>query len=133
MNADLTLALELADLADLISLPRFRADDLQVETKPDMTPVTEADRAVEEALRKRLATDRPDHAVVGEEFGAESGRTRWIIDPIDGTKNYVRGVPVWGALIGLEVDGEIVAGPPSSTRWPARSGGPAGSATSGST
>jgi histidinol-phosphatase len=121
MNADLTLALELADLADSISLPRFRADHLHVETKPDMTPVTEADRAVEEALRKRLATDRPDDAVVGEEFGAQSGRTRWIIDPIDGTKNYVRGVPVWAALIGLEVDGEIVAGvvsaPALGHRW----------------
>jgi histidinol-phosphatase len=126
MNADLTFALELADLADSISLPRFRADDLHVETKPDMTPVTEADRAVEEALRKRLATDRPDHAVVGEEFGAASGRTRWIIDPIDGTKNYVRGVPVWGALIGLEVDGEIVAGvvsaPALGRRWWAAKG-----------
>src|SRR4051812_9287558 len=126
MNADLTLALELADLADSISFPRFRADDLLVETKPDMTPVTEADRAVEEALRKRLATERPDHAVVGEEFGADSGSTRWIIDPIDGTKNYVRGVPVWGALIGLEVDGEIVTGvvsaPALGRRWWASKG-----------
>jgi histidinol-phosphatase len=125
MHNDLKLALELADVADRMGLARFRAEDLAVETKPDMTPVTEADRAVERALRERLAAERPDHAVVGEEFGAEAaagpGVTRWIIDPIDGTKNYVRGVPVWGTLIGVEADGEVVAGvvsaPALGRRW----------------
>ncbi len=122
MNADLTLALELADLADTLSLPRFRADDLVVETKPDMTPVSEADRAVEEAIRRRLAIARPHDTVVGEEYGTDgSGGTRWILDPIDGTKNYVRGIPVWGTLIALERDGEIqtgvVSAPALHRRW----------------
>ena len=131
MNAELAFALELADLADSISLPKFRATDLQVETKPDLTPVTEADRAVEEALRKRIAQDRSGDSVLGEEFGAGSSvsapNARWIIDPIDGTKNYVRGIPVWATLIAFERDAEIVAGVVSAPalgrrRWWAAAG-----------
>ncbi len=123
MNDDLSLGLALADVADSITLSRFRADDLLVETKPDLTPVTEADRAVEEALRERLAATRPGDAVVGEEFGgaADGSGRRWIIDPIDGTKGYVRGMPVWATLIALEEDGEIVASvvsaPALQRRW----------------
>jgi histidinol-phosphatase len=122
MHADLVLALELADLADAITLERFRAADLAVETKPDLTPVTEADRAVEQALRKRIAEERPGHGVVGEEFGAdEGGDARWIIDPIDGTKNYVRGIPVFATLIALERDGTLTLGavsaPAMHRRW----------------
>jgi histidinol-phosphatase len=112
VDADLSFALELADLADSLSLPRFRSSDLLVETKPDLTPVTEADREVERALRQRIAVDRPGETVVGEEFGAEDegASGRWIIDPIDGTKNYVRGIPVWATLIALERDGELRIG-----------------------
>lgn len=120
---DLALALELADLADSITLGRFRAEDLAVETKPDMTPVTEADQAAEEAVRERLASARPGDAVVGEEFGgagADSTR-RWIIDPIDGTKGYVRGTPVWATLLALEEDGQLTVGvvsaPALHRRW----------------
>jgi histidinol-phosphatase len=106
---------------------RFRAADLVVETKPDLTPVTEADRAVEEMIRGRLADAHPDDAILGEEFGTTgstrssgSGR-RWIVDPIDGTKGYARGIPVWATLIALEVDGALVAGvvsaPALGSRW----------------
>jgi histidinol-phosphatase len=121
-NLDLEFALELADIADQITLARFRAADLVVETKPDMTPVTEADRAVEEALAARIAAVRPNHGVVGEEFGSRgSTRSRWIIDPIDGTKNYVRGIPVFATLIALETDGVIqlglVSAPALERRW----------------
>src|SRR3954470_4913299 len=104
VDAQLALALELADLADTITVGRFRADDLVVETKPDLTPVSEADHAVERAVRDRLAKVARDHAVLGEEFGDDGdsdARFRWIIDPIDGTKNYVRGVPVWATLLAL--------------------------------
>ncbi len=121
---DLTLALELADLADSITLERFRAEDLQVETKPDLTPVTEADRAVEQAMRDRLASARPDDAIFGEEFGSsEAGADgrRWIIDPIDGTKGYVRGMPVWATLLAQQVEDEITVGvvsaPALRRRW----------------
>ena len=111
MSPDLLLALELAEAADEISLGRFRATDLVVETKPDRTPVTEADRAVEEAIRSRLAAERPDDGMLGEEFGATgSGTRRWIVDPIDGTRNYSRGIPVWATLIALEENGEIQLG-----------------------
>jgi histidinol-phosphatase len=127
---DLTLALELADAADSITLDRFRADDLRVDTKPDMTPVTEADRAVEQALRERLAAVRPGDAVVGEEFGCsvDEYERRWIIDPIDGTKGYVRGVPVWATLLALEESGEVVVGAVSAPAihrrwWAARGAG----------
>jgi histidinol-phosphatase len=122
MGPDLVLALELADAADALSLPRFRAHDLAVETKPDLTPVTEADRAVEVELRRLLADRRPDHGVLGEELGGEAdGRPRWIVDPIDGTKNYSRGIPVWATLISLERDGVlelgVVSAPALGRRW----------------
>jgi histidinol-phosphatase len=126
---DLAIALELADLADEITLGRFRASDLVVDTKPDMTPVTEADRAAEEALRARLAEARPADDVLGEEFGGsgDGGGRRWIIDPIDGTKGYVRGMPVWATLLALEVDGEsalgVVSAPALGRRWWASRGG----------
>ena len=124
---DLTLALELADAADAISMARFGAVDLVVETKPDLTPVSETDHAVEEALRRLLAVARPGQAILGEEGGQltvvrqAGGSPRWIVDPIDGTKNYVRGVPVWATLIALEQEGEMVAGvvsaPALGRRW----------------
>jgi histidinol-phosphatase len=119
----------LADAADSITLARFRAHDLVVETKPDLTPVTEADRAVEAMIRDRLAETRPGDAVVGEEFGttgAGAGDRRWIVDPIDGTKGYARGIPVWATLVALEVGGEIVLGvvsaPALGSRWSAARG-----------
>ena len=123
MQPDLELALELADLADAVTLPRFRAADLVVTTKPDLTPVSDADRAAEEEIRRCLAADRPDDAVLGEEFGATAGRSgrRWILDPLDGTKNYVRGIPVWASLVALEVDGVpavgVVSAPALGRRW----------------
>jgi histidinol-phosphatase len=127
---DLALALELADLADSVTLSRYRAADLVVETKPDLTPVTEADKATERALRERLATVRPADAVVGEEFGAgavpESGR-RWVVDPIDGTKSYVRGLDTWATLIALMEGDDVVVGvasmPAMGRRWWASRGG----------
>lgn len=125
---DLELALELADIADAISVPRFGADDLVVDTKPDLTPVSEADRAVELALRERLAIARPQDAVIGEEFGAseDRGSRRWIIDPIDGTMSYVRRVPTWSTLIALSIDGAetvgVVSMPAVGRRWWARRG-----------
>jgi histidinol-phosphatase len=121
---DLALALRLADAADAISLPRFGAADLRVDAKPDLTPVSDADLAVETAIREVLAAERPADAVVGEEFGydkpAATGR-RWVIDPIDGTKNFVRGVPVWATLIAL-LDGDdivvgVVSAPALARRW----------------
>ena len=129
---DLTLALELADLADELTMQRYRATDLVIETKPDLTPVTESDKAVEQALRSRLADARPDDVVVGEEFGESAPRPgsparRWIIDPIDGTKSYVRGMPTWSTLLALEVDGSVelgvVAMPAFGRRWWASRGG----------
>lgn len=129
MHPDLEFALELADLADRISAARFRASDLVVSTKPDMTPVTEADQAVEQAILERLEAARPDDAVMGEEYGERDGRAagagsaarRWIIDPIDATKNYVRGVPVYATLLALEHAGEIevgvVSAPALGMRW----------------
>jgi histidinol-phosphatase len=130
---DLQLALELADVADAITMACFRAEDLVVETKPDMTPVSEADQAAEQALRQRLAELRPDDAIVGEEYGADDETVsgdgvvrRWIVDPIDGTKGYVRGMPVWATLLALEQDGELVLGlasaPALGRRWWAASG-----------
>ncbi len=129
MPDDIALALELADLADALTLGRYRAADLVVETKPDLTPVTEADRGVEAAVRERLAAVRPDDGVLGEEFGDEGprGARRWIIDPIDGTKNYVRGIPVWATLLALEADGELAVGvvsaPALGRRWWGSRGG----------
>ena len=120
---DLALAHELVDLADAITIDRFGAADLAIETKPDMTPVTEADTGVERAVRERLAAARPDDEVVGEEYGAPStdGERRWIIDPIDGTKGYVRGLPVWATLLALRAEGEltlgVVSAPALGRRW----------------
>lgn len=125
---DLALALELADAADAITLDRFEASDLKVKSKPDMTPVSDADVAVEEVLRERLAEARPGDSIVGEEFGGETifeGR-QWVIDPIDGTKNFVRGVPVWATLVSLLVDGQpvlgVVSAPALARRWYAAQG-----------
>src|SRR5699024_6159005 len=129
---DLRLAHVLADNADNLSMDRFGAVDLQVSTKPDMSYVTESDRAVEEAIRRALRSARTRDAVHGEELEDQEGSTgtaerRWIIDPIDGTSNFVRGVPVWATLIGLEEAGEIVVGlvsaPALGRRWWARKGG----------
>jgi histidinol-phosphatase len=122
LDQDLALAHELADVADAVTTARFRAHDLRVETKPDLTPVTEADRRAEQVLTERLAKARPGDAVVGEEFGASgTGERRWILDPIDGTKNYVRGVPVWATLVGLQAAGDFVVGvvsaPALGRRW----------------
>ncbi len=126
---DLALALELADVADSITAARFQAADLVVETKPDLTPVTEADTAVERTLRDRLAVARPGDAIVGEEFGSsEAGDAdrRWIVDPIDGTKNYVRGIPVWATLLALQEGDEVTVGvvsaPALHRRWWAAKG-----------
>lgn len=121
-ESDLELALELADVADSVSLERFRALDLHVETKPDASPVTDADRSVEQALKRVLAEKRPTDALIGEEFGnSGTGSRTWIIDPIDGTANYMRGVPVWGSLIALAVDGKpivsVVSAPALGRRW----------------
>ena len=120
MSADLAFAQELADAADAITLPRFRALDLRVETKPDLTPVSEADRAAEEAVRA-LVAGRPGEGVLGEEFGDDGTDVRWIVDPIDGTRNYVRGLPVWATLLALEregrVDVAVVSAPALNRRW----------------
>jgi len=117
------LARDLADLADGITMGRFRARDLHVTTKPDLTPVSEADQAVERALRDALK-EFDDHAVHGEEYddhAPEGADYRWIIDPIDGTKNYVRGVPIWATCIGLERSHKLIAGcvsaPALGMRW----------------
>jgi histidinol-phosphatase len=120
-SPDLSFALELADLADSLSLPRFRAADLRVETKPDLTPVTEVDRAVESALRARIAAERPGEAVVGEEEGGAGGPSIWVIDPIDGTKNFSRGISVWATMIAYEREGTsecaVVSAPALGHRW----------------
>jgi histidinol-phosphatase len=126
VSSDLDLALRLADAADAISLPRFRSG-LAIETKPDLTPVTEADRAVESEIRRMLGAERPVDAILGEEEGgAGSGSRRWIVDPIDGTRNYARGIPVWATLIALEVDGAVqlgvVSAPALRSRWWAERG-----------
>jgi histidinol-phosphatase len=124
---DLRLALDLADEADAVAMSRYRATDLVVETKPDLTPVTEADRAIEVLLRDLIRQLRPADAVLGEEMGGAltTGRT-WVIDPIDATKNYVRGVPVWATLVALVADGEPVVGvasaPALGRRWWAATG-----------
>jgi histidinol-phosphatase len=121
VSADLEFAISLADTADALSLPRFRAADLRVETKPDLTPVTDADRAVERALRDRIGRERAGEGVLGEEEGGEEAGTRWILDPIDGTRNFARGIPVWATLIALERDGAVVCGvasaPALGRRW----------------
>ncbi len=126
--ADLEAALDMADKADLITTARFGALDLRVSDKPDHTPVTDADRAVEAAIRQIISVKCPGDDVYGEELGkSESHGRRWILDPIDGTKNFVRGVPVWATLIGLQVGDEIVASVVSApllhSRWFAVMGG----------
>jgi histidinol-phosphatase len=138
--ADLDLAQRLADLSDAISLDRYLANDLLVETKPDTTPVTDADRAVEKVIRETLAKERPSDLIIGEEFGgleklvsAAEGSRFWIIDPIDGTKNFLRGVPTWASLIALaqitstgpKVIVGVVSSPALGRRWFARVGGKA--------
>jgi histidinol-phosphatase len=128
---ELTFALSLADQADAISLSRYRALDLKITTKPDNTPVTDADRAVEEAIRGAIATTYPTDTIVGEEFGdsrspTDSHNRYWVIDPIDGTKNFLRGVPTWATLIALVADGQVVVSVVSSPalyrRWYATRG-----------
>ena len=125
---DMALALQLADRADALTLGRFGALDLRVDTKPDLTPVTDADRSAETMLRETLAQERPDDVVLGEEFGGTAvfaGR-QWVLDPIDGTNNFVRGVPVWATLIALLDDGVpivgVVSAPALHRRWWAGSG-----------
>ena len=119
---DLSLALSLADAADAVTTARYLALDLAVETKPDSTPVTDADRAVEQEVRRLLGRRRPGDSVVGEEFGESgAGARRWVVDPIDGTKNFVRGVPVWATLIALmeadKVYVGVVSAPELGRRW----------------
>ncbi len=126
VSPDLELALRLADAADAISLQRFRTG-LAFEMKADLTPVTEADLAVEAKLRALLAEARPEDAILGEEEGTTgSGARRWILDPIDGTRNYARGIPVWATLVALEEDGEVrigvVSAPALARRWWAERG-----------
>ncbi|MEG2777931.1 MAG: inositol monophosphatase family protein, partial [Aurantimicrobium sp.] len=134
LNEDLQLALQLADAADEISRTRFLAMDLEVSTKPDKTPVTDADRAVEQAIIDILSRERGEDFMLGEEFGEQAGTVsehptgtadhphrQWIIDPIDGTSNFLRGVPVWATLISLAIDGVpvigVVSAPALGKRW----------------
>jgi histidinol-phosphatase len=124
---DLRLAHVLADDADSLTSARFKALDLHVMSKPDLTPVTDADKGVEESIRRTLSRVRSRDAVTGEEHGSSGhSQRRWVIDPIDGTKNFVRGVPVWATLISLVVDEEVVLGvvsaPSLQRRWWASSG-----------
>lgn len=119
---DLALALALAADADHISLERFQSLDLVVTTKPDRTPVTDADQAVERSIRSGIRAARPTDSILGEEYGTEGESHRqWIIDPIDGTANFLRGVPIWGTLIALAVDGVpivgVVSAPALRKRW----------------
>jgi histidinol-phosphatase len=133
LKDDLAFAHALADLADAISLDRYQAQDLVVSTKPDSTPVTDADRAVETAIREAISTHRSEDGLVGEEFGSDKGASTryWVIDPIDGTKNFMRGVPIWATLIALvEIDTSgveevivgVVSAPALSRRWSAARG-----------
>lgn len=128
MKEDLGLALELADIADTVTAASFRDRDLVIESKPDMTLVSAADRGAEETLRNHLANVRPNDGVLGEEFGETTGTSglRWVLDPIDGTHNYVRGIPVWASLIAVERDGAalaaVVSAPALRRRWYAARG-----------
>jgi histidinol-phosphatase len=121
VSAELEFALELADAADAISLPRFGALDLRVDRKPDLSPVTDADKAVEARIRELIAERRPGDGVFGEEEGGAEDGVRWIVDPIDGTKNFVRGIPAWATLIALAHGGQLVLGvvsaPALGRRW----------------
>jgi histidinol-phosphatase len=127
-SAELAFALTLADRADAISLSRYQALDLEITTKPDNSPVTDADKAVERAIIDAIATKYPSDGVVGEEFGTSGSKDRyWVIDPIDGTKNFMRGVPTWATLIALvenkEVVASVVSSPALYRRWYASAGG----------
>jgi histidinol-phosphatase len=128
LEAWLALAHAAADEADELARATFRRD-LQISTKPDRTLVTQADTAIERAIRARIKAAYPDHGLVGEEYGVEAGdaATRWYIDPIDGTHNFVRGVPLFGTLIAVERDGElqaaVLSAPSLHERWWARRGG----------
>ncbi len=139
LTDDLKLALDLAEQADALTMQRFGAVDLRVQTKPDMTPATDADLDAETLLRGRLAEHRPGDSVFGEEFGGveEFQGRQWVIDPIDGTKNFVRGVPVWATLIALLVDGGptvgVVSAPALGRRWWASQGAGAFTSFGGAT
>lgn len=139
LDEDLQLALQLADAADAISRERFLSVDLEVTTKPDKTPVTDADRAIEQAIIDILARERGEDYMLGEEFGEQEGRLadhpvttadhpyrQWIVDPIDGTSNFLRGAPVWATLIALAIDGDpvvgVVSAPALGKRWWAAKG-----------
>ena len=123
---DLALALRLADAADEQTMPRFDRAGLQVSLKADRSHVTEADLAAERTIRDLIEAERPGDAIFGEEYGATEGARRWIIDPIDGTANFLRGVPAWGTMIALEIDGVISLGvvsmPAMGRRWWAANG-----------
>jgi histidinol-phosphatase len=118
---DLRFAHTLADAADAVTTARFRALDLRVDTKPDLTPVSEADRRAEEVIRGLVGASGRGEGVLGEEFGDDGGDVKWIVDPIDGTTNYVRGVPVWATLLALEREGVVelgfVSAPALGRRW----------------
>jgi len=134
LAADLDLALRLADAADSESLPRFDASDLRISTKSDRSHVTDADLATERALRAILADERPSDGIFGEEFGVSGdARRQWIIDPIDGTANFMRGIPLWGTMIALAIDGVpqvgVVSMPALGRRWWASTGNGAWTAT----
>ena len=124
---DLAFTLSLADATDGITMPRFRAADLRIDTKPDTSVVSDADRAAETAIRDLVARERPGEGVLGEEYGDDGTDVRWIVDPVDGTSNFVRGVPVWATLIALERAGAttlaIVSAPALRRRWWAVRGG----------
>lgn len=127
LEQDLDFALTLADKVDQLTLARYGSNDLVVESKPDMTPVSDADRGAEQLILAELAEHRPQDSVLGEEFGVHgSGSRRWVIDPIDGTKNFVRRVPVWATLIALLVDDEpvlgVISAPALGRRWHAATG-----------
>lgn len=127
LSDDLAVALVLAAEADLIAIDRYRAQNLDVQLKPDRSQVTDADTRVERVIREHLAAARPDDSILGEEFGTDGSSNRqWIIDPIDGTSNFVRGVPIWGALISLVIDGVpevgVVSAPALGRRWWAATG-----------
>lgn len=124
LNEDLSLALRAADVADAVSLPGFQRRGFSVERKADKSEVTEIDRNTEQAISKLLRNERPDYSLFGEEFGVvgpPNSSYQWVVDPIDGTSNFVRGVPVWATLIGLRYDDEpilgVVSAPALGRRW----------------
>lgn len=122
LTDDLALALRLADAADRVAMARFDAPDLNIDLKADQSPVTEADLATERAIRDILVAERPADGIHGEEFGTSGDAARqWIIDPIDGTANYLKGIPMWSTLIALAIDGVprvgVVSQPAIGRRW----------------